>query len=463
MQNIQFVEKASLPSWTWLVISTPTDPNPWPTLESFQRTLSDFTAELRNVGIACSNPAQGLRITVQPSLPATPTRDRIPGDVEAKVDHALRMFTSTPNKAPPKLVLVVLMSDKAEIYNRVKYTCDIKEGLTNVSVLASKFAARPGANAQYFANVGLKINLKMNGRNQGLEPSKFGVLAQVSTMLVGLDLTHPSPVSAKEAPSVVGIVASIDKWFSQFPADIRIQERRKEMVSALTDLMKGRLALWRKHNNGTLPENILVCRDGISEGQYRVCLDDELPKIQQACKEVYPADMSKRNLPRITIVIVGKRHNTRFYPTNDKEADRSSNPQNGTVVDRGVTEARNWDFFLQAHTALQGTARPAHYYVIYDSIFRDHQQTSGAKSRFKSASDAMEDLMHNLSYMFGRATKAVSIVPPAYYADLVCDRARRYLSGIFDTSTASMVSGEESVDPSMVRLHENIRDTMFYI
>ena len=157
-----------------------------------------------------------------------------------------------------------------------------------------------------------------------------------------------------------------------------------------------------------------------------MCLDDELPKIKQAFSEVYPADITKRNLPRLTIAIVGKRHNTRFYPTNDSDADRFFNPQNGTVVDRGVTEARNWDFYLASHSALHGTLRPAHYYVIYDEIFRSHHQAFGPKLKFRNAADTMEDLMHNLSYMYGRATKAVSICPPAYYADLVCDRARLY-------------------------------------
>ena len=33
--------------------------------------------------------------------------------------------------------------------------------------------------------------------------------------------------------------------------------------------------------------------------------------------------------------------------------------------------------------------------------------------------------------MFGRATKAVSLCPPAYYADILCERARVYLSGLF--------------------------------
>jgi len=52
--------------------------------------------------------------------------------------------------------------------------------------------------------------------------------------------------------------------------------------------------------------------------------------------------------------------------------------------------------------------------------------------------NVLEDLTHAMSYAFGRATKAVSICPPAKYADMVCERARHYLSSLFDTPTHSM-------------------------
>ena len=142
---------------------------------------------------------------------------------------------------------------------------------------------------------------------------------------------------------------------------------------------------------------------------------------------------------------------------------------NGTVVDRGVTEARNWDFFLQAHSAIQGTARPAHYYIAYDQIFRDLKLSA----QFSTAADAVEDLTHNMCYLFGRATKAVSICPPVYYADLVCMRARCYLSGLFDPSPLSspdtssvgtgVASASRTADASMVTIHPNVKNAMFYV
>lgn len=87
----------------------------------------------------------------------------------------------------------------------------------------------------------------------------------------------------------------------------------------------------------------------------------------------------------------------------------------------------NWDFFLQAHTCFQGTVKLAHYYVVLDKIFG---KGNLKKHPFPNAADALEELTHNMCYLSARATKAVSICPPAYYADSACERARCYLSGV---------------------------------
>ncbi|KAJ4193059.1 hypothetical protein NW759_016602 [Fusarium solani] len=223
---------------------------------------------------------------------------------------------------------------------------------------------------QYFANVALKFNLKLGGNNQLLDKQRLGIINEDKTMVVGIDVTHPSPGSSSRAPSIAGMVASVDRWLTQWPAVLRVQAgARQEMVTDLSDMLKSRLQPWKtKGYHQSLPENILVYRDGASEGQYDKVVNEELPRLRKACT-VYPASDQKRGHPHFTIIIVGKRRRTRFYPTKETDADRSGNPKPGTIVDRGVTEARNWDFFLQAHAAIQGTARPGHYVVVLDEIF----------------------------------------------------------------------------------------------
>ncbi|PGH34881.1 hypothetical protein GX50_02232 [[Emmonsia] crescens] len=444
LQKVAFSQGSQLPAWTYLYYKgSRTNP------EALSDSVARFTDMAKLQGLAVPTPSRPIAVNVRQGQ----------GPEDVPLDP---IFAEIRQQTRVRLVLVILPFASPPIYSQVKYRGDIKDGIHTICVVAEKFGKNQ---PQYFANVALKFNLKLGGVNHKLQPSKLGIVSEGKTMVVGIDVTHPSPGSAPTAPSIAGMVASVDKVLGQWPASIRLQHQaRAEMVNDLDPMLQSRLRLWQKNNSKSLPENILIYRDGVSEGQYGKVLVEELPLLRSACKSIYPADQTKKGLPKITIVIVGKRHNTRFYPTDLKDADNSSNPNNGTIVDRGVTETRNWDFFLQAHTALQGTARPAHYYVILDEIFVK-RKTSG---RFTSIADELEDLTHNLCYLFGRATKAVSICPPAYYADLVCERARRYLSRYFDvtpdTSVASSGGGEGPMPSGGdVLVHKDLVDTMFYI
>ena len=112
-----------------------------------------------------------------------------------------------------------------------------------------------------------------------------------------------------------------------------------------------------------------------------------------------------------------------------------------------------------AHGGLQGTTKPTHYFVVHDEIgFR---------------ADELQNLTNAVSYMFARATKAVSLVSPAYYADLACERGRCYLHRLLQgipSGTDSSVSGNEEVVVREARetWHNGVsgnklKDTMFYL
>ena len=111
------------------------------------------------------------------------------------------------------------------------------------------------------AGVAQKVNLKSGGTNHLLSPGDLGFLEQGKTMLVGIDVTHPSG-SMIGTPSIAGVVASIDANFSQFPGRIRCQQSRKEMVSDLDKMIEESLELWISHNINQKLENVVVYRDG---------------------------------------------------------------------------------------------------------------------------------------------------------------------------------------------------------
>jgi hypothetical protein len=448
MRQIQFSKPAPMKSWTYLYIDQEGARPVFQSPDQLNVSLAGFRKTLREMGMAVDAHKPGKRVVLTGKNDASDVEDAV---------LALQKLHN------PAFILGIFYTKDTGIYNCVKQVCDVRCGIRNVNVLAEKLL---NSNSQYNANVGLKINLKLGGANQALRTADLGIISEGKTMLVGIDVTHPSPGSASSAPSVAGIVASVDATLAQWPAEIRVQGARQEMVADLETLLASRLQHWRKLNKD-LPENIIVYRDGVSEGQYNKVIDEELPLLQAACKKTYPANQTAKGLPRLAIIVVGKRHNTRFYPTTEQDSNRE-NPIPGTVVDRGVSEARDWDFFLQAHSALQGTARPAHYFTVWDEIFYPRHPAHAAGP---GAADVLQDLTHKMCYMFGRATKAVSVCPPAYYADLVCTRARCFLSDLFDPlpvdASGSSTNGTEgSADMSRtadVVIHPNIAETMFYI
>ncbi|KAJ3214795.1 hypothetical protein HDU67_001181, partial [Dinochytrium kinnereticum] len=161
---------------------------------------------------------------------------------------------------------------------------------------------------------------------------------------------------------------------------------------------------------GAKPERIVFFRDGVSEGQFTEVLRSEVDAIRRACQLLEPGYM-----PTVTFIVVQKRHHARFFPIRKEDSDKSGNVLPGTVIETGITHPSEFDFYLCSHPGLQGTSKPTHYHVLHD------------ENRFMP--DALQELTYRLCYLYCRATRSVSVCPPAYYAHLVAARARFHATG----------------------------------
>ena len=94
--------------------------------------------------------------------------------------------------------------------------------------------------------------------------------------------------------------------------------------------------------------------------------------------------------PSLTFLVVQKGHNTRFFPTNDKNADRSGNVLPGTVVDSHVVHPAHHDFFLNSHAGIQVRPDPR--------IFAGDGCTAGWLQGMSSSSGE-ECVWHLLSHL----------------------------------------------------------------
>ncbi|KAK6347975.1 hypothetical protein TWF718_005795 [Orbilia javanica] len=436
----KFARSGEIKTWGALGITGGRDATP----ENIQLALNCLTEQCRLTGI---------------KVPNTPPNVRLNADPSKNLHFIQETFVKAASMNPkPQMVFCFIPTKDQRLYEYIKRGGDIVAGVSTVVVTMDKANKRgqlrePSKAAQYFANVAMKINLKAGGRNHMLADKQLEPLIEPNkppAMLLGADVTHPSPGSAKGTPSLAAVVASCDKTFGQFPASIRLQTSRKEMIEGLKEMVVERLEEYARHNRGAIPDKVLFYRDGVSEGQYDHVLVNEVPEIIKAFEAYKPGHKVK-----LTVVIVGKRHHTRFYPAEENAADRKYNCKPGTVVDRSVTAVYDFDFYLQAHSGLQGTVRPAHYYVIRDDL--------------GFTADKLQVLTHNLCYLFGRATKGVSIVPPAYYADLACDRGRFYIHPLLTGSEPGSRNFTPAQSEKKARdyfrdgIHKDLKGSMWYI
>ncbi|KAI0664173.1 argonaute-like protein [Cubamyces menziesii] len=458
LRGVRFTVGARLEKWAVLLIQDGNRRDEFAGTNDpeLQSTLSGFMDMCKRSGMTVDN-AKPMVVAAQ--LPPRTADDPLRKRAIQKIRETLTSVTSKP-----KIILVMLSNGDRFIYSGLKHLCDVFLDVATVCVHAAKIRKERGQ-LQYFANVALKFNMKLGGVNHELGDQNMAWLTREPTMLVGMDVTHPGAGTVRSTPSIAAVVASVDKRMAQYPASLRLQESRKEMITDLQAMMEERLVAFRDRNQKNLPTRVLVYRDGVSEGQFETVLREEMPLIKKAFARF--STPQKRYNPKLTIVICAKRHHTRFFPTEAAHAAGDGNPRPGTVVDRGVTAVYDYDFFLQAHGGLQGTTRPTHYYVVRDEI--------------GIGADQLQGLTNDISYTFARATKAVSLVSPAYYADLACERGRCYilslLQGISDAvATTTAGSGTDEQEEvmkeakKMWRFEKSpngvggaLKETMFYI
>jgi eukaryotic translation initiation factor 2C len=276
------------------------------------------------------------------------------------------------------------------------------------------------------------LNVKLGGINTIPDPTSVTPLTDpnMPTVVMGADVIHPSPGS-EGRPSFTSLVGNVDSDTAKYVADSRVQTSRQEMIADLDEMSKSILLLYmryrgaveRKTGPSAAPKRIIFYRDGVSEGQFKQVLDLELPLLKKACADL-------RIDPKITIIVVGKRHHVRFFPVNERDGDKSGNCPAGTVVDREIAHPTEFDFYLQSHGGLLGTSRPAHYSVLYD------------ENGFSA--DALQSLSFALCHVYARSTRSVSIPAPVYYADIVCSRAKNH----FDPTEQWDIAEDSSIhDP----------------
>nr|XP_034189444.1 protein argonaute-2 [Osmia lignaria]XP_034189445.1 protein argonaute-2 [Osmia lignaria] len=325
------------------------------------------------------------------------------------ISNIMEYFQDKKKQNLRLVVVVIPVFDNAS-YSVVKQISELKvTGGVVTQCLKSKTLMKLSPST--VTNILLKINSKLNGVNHKLAPTYLPPCLSVPCMLIGADVTHPSP-DAVDIPSIAAVAASHDPSAFQYNVQIRIQSPREEMIQSLEEIMRKQL-IYFFQKTSYKPRKIIFYRDGVSEGQLPQVMHFELSAIKRAIAKLEGS--TEHKIP-ITFLVVQKRHHIRLFPTDNNCDQKNFNVLAGTIVDTEITHPTQVDFYLVSHASIQGTARPTKYRCICNEN--------------DLSEDEIEQLTYYLCHMFARCTRSVSYPAPTYYAHLAAARARALIHGV---------------------------------
>jgi len=331
----------------------------------------------------------------------------LPADAGQAVE-ILHQETGNKFQRRPQLLVFLVQDKQAFHYLRIKKSCDCRFGVVSQVMQIQQVLK---GNPQYYSNVLMKVNAKLGGTTSQVMPHNTSGFKGFSapTMLIGADVSHASPGS--QQASMAALTVSFDRFGGRYAAACQTNGHRVEMISSANwhNMLKPLVTQWMSHvGGGRLPQQIYYLRDGVSEGQFAHVLNQEVPEIKAVLSEITKEKWNGK----ITVIVASKRHHVRAFPVGPNASDAKGNPLPGTLIERDVTMANEFDFYLYSHIALQGTSRPVHYTILYDDA--------------KHRPELIQNMIYEHCYQYMRSTTSVSLHPAVYYAHIASNRAKAH-------------------------------------
>lgn len=196
-----------------------------------------------------------------------------------------------------QIVVAICPTSRDDRYAAIKKLC-CAEMPVPTQVINSKTLSNESKNRAIVQKIALQMNCKMGGTLWSVN------IPMKNVMLCGMDTYHDT---ARKADSVAAFVSSINETFTKWFSQAVVQRCKEELGNGLCFAMKASLIAYREEN-GALPERVIVYRDGVGDGQLRMCREYEIPQFHQAFK-----DVQANYNPPLTFIVVQKRINTRIF------------------------------------------------------------------------------------------------------------------------------------------------------
>ncbi|KAL8670989.1 MAG: hypothetical protein Q9168_004503 [Polycauliona sp. 1 TL-2023] len=375
---------------------------------------------------------------------------------EVKEDIRIKISDLVKDKINDAVLIMLPLESKA-IYEYVKRLCDVALGVHNVVIDTHKLGAAVSDNGYGFQTA-LKLNAKTGDQNQTLMSSPSDSIDINKTMIVGIDVIVPSVTTKGKSKAIILMISSTDTGLTQWPAAVHIQDDKTTLEQSLSDLLRKQIKLRKEKHKGATPANILIYYKGLSD--------------------TYPATgleslQDRFNGVTVTVIAVNKDHHTKLETLSsvDKEEKDKTIPV-GSLITRTRDGKEKWEFLIQGHqpkhidektkppTTLEASAATlaVRYTVVQNTLYVN------AEAKIK-----LENLTHDMQYLFASSTAAISDTLPIHYVGLLRKRIELYLKTGRPKRDGQKRSDKEAgtledqTPRELPQVHSNIAHSMFYL
>ncbi|XP_058446425.1 protein argonaute-3 [Malaya genurostris] len=246
-----------------------------------------------------------------------------------------------------QIVVIICPTSRDDRYAAIKRIC-CSEIPVPSQVINARTLSNEAKNRAIVQKIILQMNCKLGGTLWSIK------IPFNNVMIAGIDTYHDPK---QKSSSVSAFVASLNGEYTRWYSRACIQNKKEEFMNGLCASLEKSLKAYQKLNC-VLPAKIIIFRDGVGDGQLKMCAEYEIPQLQEACKLLAPD-----YCPEFAFIVVQKRINTRMFRV---DASNLDNPNPGTVLDHTVTRRHHFDYFLVPQSVRQGSVSPTHYIVVHN-------------------------------------------------------------------------------------------------
>ena len=163
--------------------------------------------------------------------------------------------------------------------------------------------------------------------------------------------------SGKSLKKVI-ITCSYDRAFCKYYSNEAVC-KFEDLSDCIMNLLSSACDYFSKLWNGRMPSRYIIYRSGVSDAEKKNLFRDEINSIEKYLLSIKPD-------AQYIYTVVNKKNDIKFFE--NEQPGNLKNPCDGTVVDREVTSAGCYEFFMQNQFVNQGCATPTHYHVLRSTM-----------------------------------------------------------------------------------------------